>query len=207
MLVLFFFHLILIFMSKKFVLSDYGGNSLRDHFLIAMPGLRGSIFCDSVTYICDHSEQGAMGIILNQPLNINLDEVFGQLQLDYDESVANTPVLAGGPVNVQQGFVLHKNEGQWDSTLEITPEICLTASRDIVSALAQKRGPAGAQFALGYAGWSPGQLEEEISANSWLTLPADNSIIFEVPIHERRAAVASRLGIDLNLISGAAGHA
>jgi len=194
-------------MAKKFLLSHYSESSLRNYFLIAMPGLRGSIFSESVTYICDHSDQGAMGIVLNQPLNICLNEVFDQLALNYDKSAHQLPVLAGGPVNVQQGFVIHRNEGSWDSTLEITRDICLTASRDIVSAIADNRGPTGAQFALGYAGWSPGQLENEISANSWLTVPAEDKIIFEVPVHERRAAVAGQLGIDLNLISGTAGHA
>lgn len=194
-------------MGTKFYLDQIPDNSLRDHFLIAMPGLKDSIFSESITYICDHSEQGAMGIVLNQPLNICLNEVFDQLALNYDDSAFEKPVLSGGPVNSQQGFVLHRNEGIWDSTLHITDEICLTASRDIVSAIADNKGPAGAQFALGYAGWSPGQLEDEISMNSWLTIPAENGIIFDVPIHKRRAAVASQLGIDLNLISGIAGHA
>ncbi len=194
-------------MGQKILLSDYSENSLRGHFLIAMPGLKDSIFSDSITYICDHSEQGAMGIILNQPLNIKLDEVFDQLSLEYEPGAGETPVLSGGPVNSQQGFVLHKNEGKWDSTLQISDGVCLTASRDIVSAIAEKKGPAGAQFALGYAGWSPGQLDEEIAGNSWLSVPAESRIIFDVPIHKRREAVAEKLGIDLNLISGTAGHA
>ncbi len=194
-------------MGKKFVLSDYSEYSLRDHFLIAMPGLKDSIFSESVTYICDHSEHGAMGIVLNHPLEIHLDEVFDQLSLDYQANACHTPVLSGGPVNAQQGFVLHENEGQWDSTLQISPDVCLTASRDIVSAIAENKGPPGAQFALGYAGWSPGQLEDEITQNSWLAVPADKNIIFDVPIHERRQALADVLGVDLNLISSTVGHA
>ncbi len=194
-------------MGKKFVLEHYSENSLRNHFLIAMPGLRDSFFSDAVTYICDHSDQGAMGIVLNQPLNIHLDEVFDQLELNYDEVAGRSPVLSGGPVNAQQGFVLHMDEGKWASTMHVTTDICITASRDIVDALAHNEGPRGAQFALGYAGWEAGQLEEEISSNSWLTVPADPSIIFDVPVHERRMAVASQLGFDLNLISGVAGHA
>lgn len=194
-------------MGQKNLHNDYSENSLRGHFLIAMPGLKDSIFSDSITYICDHSEQGAMGIILNHPLDIKLDEVFDQLSLKYDPSTGDIPVLSGGPVNAQQGFVLHKNEGKWDSTLQICDGVCLTASRDIVSAIAENKGPAGAQFALGYAGWSPGQLEEEIAGNSWLSVPAENRIIFDVPIHKRREAVAEKLGIDLNLISGTVGHA
>ena len=194
-------------MGKKFVLSHYDTYSLRNHFLIAMPGLRDSIFSDTIAYICDHSDQGAMGIVLNQPLNIHLDEVFDQLALDYTPDAGHTPVLAGGPVNVQQGFVLHKDVGHWDSTMKISPDVCLTASRDIVGAIAENKGPPGAQFALGYAGWSAGQLEEEISGDSWLAVPAENSIIFDVPVSERRKAVAQALGIDLNLISSTVGHA
>lgn len=206
-LVLSVFGLILWLMANEEFSTTLPDLSLRDHFLIAMPGLKDPMFADSVTYICDHSDKGAMGIVLNQPLNIFLSEVFDQLSLEYGEKACETPVLAGGPVNIQQGFVLHRNEGQWDSTIEITEDICLTASRDIVSAIADNRGPSGAQFALGYAGWSPGQLEEEISANSWITVPAEQSIIFDVPVHERRDAVASSLGIDLNLILDTPGHA
>ena len=130
-------------------------SSLRDHFLIAMPGLRDSIFSDSVTYICDHSDQGAMGIVLNQPLDICLNEVFDQLSLNYGSSAFETPVLAGGPVSMQQGFVLHRNEGKWDSTLNITNSICLTASRDIVSALAEKSRPLGRAICAGLCRLEP----------------------------------------------------
>ncbi len=181
--------------------------SLRDHFLIAMPGLTDPIFSRSVTYICDHSDQGAMGIVINQPLELKLADVFDQLSIEYQSSLGNYPVLAGGPVNMQRGFVLHRDQGSWESTLRITPEICLTASRDIVSAIAQQQGPKHAQFALGYAGWSPGQLEDEINANSWLIVPADPSIIFDIPIKERWSVTAQHLGIDMNLISSEAGHA
>ncbi|SMF61067.1 putative transcriptional regulator [Alteromonadaceae bacterium Bs31] len=181
--------------------------SLRDHFLIAMPGLTDPIFSRSVTYICDHSDQGAMGIVINQPLELKLGDVFEQLSIEYQSKLGNYPVLAGGPVNMQRGFVLHRDEGSWESTLRITSEISLTASRDIVTAIAQQQGPKHAQFALGYAGWSPGQLEDEISANSWLIVPAETSIIFDTPIEQRWAVTAQHLGIDMNLISSDAGHA
>lgn len=181
--------------------------SLRDHFLIAMPGLTDPLFSRSVTYVCDHSEHGAMGIVINQPLNITLSEVFDQLELEDTAGLGNSPVLAGGPVNIQRGFVLHREKGQWESTMQITPEVNLTASRDIVVAIASNRGPKSAQFALGYAGWGAGQLEEEISANSWLTLPADTAIMFDVPVEERWLAASKHLGVDLNLISATAGHA
>lgn len=215
-------------MPKKFKLEDYPADtaasqpeaalnspdalasnsaSLRNHFLIAMPGLRDPIFFQSVTYICEHSAEGAMGIVINHPLDISLEEIFDKLELNYDGGLGHIPVLAGGPVSAQQGFVLHRNEGRWESSMAITSEICLTASRDIVDAIAANRGPSGAQFALGYAGWGAGQLESEISSNSWLTVPADEAILFDTPLHERRNAVASQLGIDMNLISGVAGHA
>lgn len=189
---------------QQHVLSD---QSLRDHFLIAMPGLTDSVFSHTVTYICDHSEYGAMGIVLNQPLNVQLSEVFDHLAIDHPAAASETPVLSGGPVNAQQGFVLHRNQGKWDSTMEITPDICLTASRDIVSAMAEGRAPEGSIFVLGYAGWSAGQLEQEISSNSWLTVPADQGIIFDTPAEERWAAATKAFGFDFNLISACAGHA
>ncbi|PCK09995.1 MAG: YqgE/AlgH family protein [Alteromonadaceae bacterium] len=184
------------------------GDNLSGHFLIAMPNLVDSIFSHSVTYICDHNEHGAMGIVINQTLEATYDDVFKQLSLDPAAQVnTDTPVLAGGPVNPQQGFVLHRNEGKWDSTLQVSEEICLTTSRDIVAALANDCAPAGAQFALGYAGWSAGQLEEELSANSWLTVPANSSIIFDTPVQERWNAASKHIGVDLNLICSQAGHA
>lgn len=192
-------------------MSDYVNpsppESLRDHFLIAMPGLTDPIFSRSVTYVCDHSEQGAMGIVINQPLDIKLGDVFAQLAIEHKDFLADRPVLAGGPVNMQRGFVLHRDTGSWESTLRITTEISLTASRDIVSAIALDQGPKSAIFALGYAGWSAGQLEGEIANNAWLVVPAETSIIFDTPVEERWNATARLLGIDLNLISSSAGHA
>ncbi len=188
-------------------ISDNKSNSLRDHFLIAMPSLTDSMFTHSVTYLCDHNEHGAMGIIINQPMEITLDEVFEQLSLDQTPESSRAPVLAGGPVNVQRGFVLHRHDSNWQSTLHVTDEISLTASKDIMDALSKGKGPDKAQFALGYAGWGPGQLEEEISENSWLTIPADTGTMFDIPVEERWAAASKRIGVDLNLISTTAGHA
>ncbi len=183
-------------------------DSLCDHFLIAMPGLQNSIFSRSVTYVCDHSEHGAMGIVLNHPLDLTLNDVFDQLNIENSNTDhIHASVLAGGPVNVQRGFVLHRDEGSWASTLHVTSEICLTASRDIVSALAEGKGPKSAQFALGYAGWSAGQLESEITENSWLVVPADTEIMFDTPVTERWASAAKQIGIDLDLISSTTGHA
>lgn len=181
--------------------------SLRNQFLIAMPGLEDSLFTQSVTYICDHNEHGAMGVIVNHPIGITLGDVFDQLGIETLSSMRDAPVLAGGPVNAQQGLVLHRDEGIWESTLRVNEEICLTASKDIVEAMAIATGPKSAQLALGYAGWSSGQLEEELSNNFWLTLPAESNILFDTPPEQRWGAAAKQLGIDLNLISTSIGHA
>lgn len=193
--------------SDKYTSGTEGFVSLRNHFLIAMPGLQDPIFSRSLTYICDHSEEGAMGIVVNQPMEITFGDIFAQLELIDHAQLGGKPVLSGGPVNTERGFVLHKDTGNWESTMHITPDVHLTASRDIVNAIAENNGPANALFALGYAGWSAGQLEEEIAANSWLTMPADSSIIFDVPVDERWAAAARQLGVDIHLMSATAGHA
>lgn len=181
--------------------------SLRDHFLIAMPGLNDSSFAHTVTYICEHSEQGAMGVVINLSTSMQLKEVFEQMALDDQSTVGEQAVMSGGPVQPERGFVLHSPDTKWQSTLEISSEISLTASRDIIEALAEGRGPQHALIALGYAGWGEGQLEAEVAANSWLTVPADKNIIFHTPLEHRWAAAAQALGIDVNLIASTAGHA
>lgn len=181
--------------------------SLKNQFLIAMPSLEDSLFTHSVTFICDHNEHGAMGVIINHPLSVTLGDVFDQLEIPTSPFVRDTPVLAGGPVNAQQGLVLHRDQGSWESTMRITSEICLTASKDIVEAMATDQGPKSAQLALGYAGWNSGQLEEELAQNCWLTMPADTGIIFDTPTEQRWHAAANQLGIDINLISSSVGHA
>ncbi|HSX51029.1 MAG TPA: YqgE/AlgH family protein [Cellvibrio sp.] len=181
--------------------------SLRDHFLIAMPGLNDSSFAHTVTYICEHSDKGAMGVVINAATPMLLKEIFTQMSLDDLSDQGDQIVMSGGPVQPERGFVLHSNEAKWQSTLEISPDISLTASRDIITALAEGRGPKQCLIALGYAGWGEGQLEAEIAANSWLTVPADKDIIFNTPFEERWALAAQALGIDVNLISSTAGHA
>lgn len=182
--------------------------SLRDHFLIAMPGMHDSSFAHTVTYICEHSEKGAMGIVVNNVTPLLLGDIFTQMQLGRGKSeVRKQPVVAGGPVQVERGFVLHARDAGWQATLHVSPQISLTASRDIIEALAEGRGPDEFLIALGYAGWGEGQLEAEIAANTWLTLPADSQILFNTPFEQRWTAAAQPLGIDLNLISSVAGHA
>ncbi|AQT61318.1 hypothetical protein CBP51_11735 [Cellvibrio mixtus] len=181
--------------------------SLRDHFLIAMPGLNDSSFAHTVTYICEHSEQGAMGVVINMATPMLLKEIFEQMALSDQSELGGQIVMSGGPVQPERGFVLHSPDTKWQSTLEISPEVSLTASRDIIAALAEGRGPKHSLIALGYAGWGEGQLEAEIAANSWLTVPADKDIIFNTPLEQRWTAAAQALGIDVNLIASTAGHA
>lgn len=181
--------------------------SLRDHFLIAMPGLNDSSFAHTVTYICEHSDKGAMGLVINTATPMQLREIFAQMELQDLADIGDQIVMSGGPVQQERGFVLHPHGSQWQSTLEVSPDISLTASRDIIAALAEGQGPREYLIALGYAGWGEGQLEAEIAANSWLTVPASRDIIFDTPFEQRWAAAAQVLGIDLNLISSNAGHA
>ena len=147
-------------MSDEIENTEPTTQSLRDHFLIAMPSLNDSYFSNTVTYICDHNEHGAMGVVINHFTDISMTEIFIQLKLDYSKYIEKSPVLMGGPVKQSQGLILHRNEGDWTSSLHITPEVTLTASKDILSALSQNEGPEGAQLILGYAGWSSGQLEQ-----------------------------------------------
>jgi len=181
---------------------------LRDHFLLAMPGIDSGIFSGSIAYICEHGEAGAMGIVLNQRLDLNLHEIFEHLEITTARSFKDEPVLAGGPVQVDHGFVLHPpGEEDWDATLRVTEDTHLTTSQDVLKAIATGAGPKAFVIALGYAGWSAGQLEEEIAGNSWLTLPANPQVLFDTPVERRVSAAASVLGIDMNLLSSEAGHA
>lgn len=184
------------------------GDCLRDHFLLAMPGLSEGIFSQSVTYICEHGESGAMGIVINQPLELSVEEIFEHLKIVPRSDFSQRPVMAGGPVQIDHGFVLHRRcPDNWEASLRVTEEITLTTSCDILRAIANDEGPAEHLIALGYAGWSAGQLEQELAQNSWLTMPANGDIIFETPPQQRLAEAAALLGIDMNLISAAAGHA
>lgn len=196
-------------MPRRFsVNTARSSDCLRDHFLLAMPGLTEGIFSQSITYICEHGESGAMGIVINQPLELSVAEIFEHLQITPAQDFADMPVMAGGPVQIDHGFVLHRKCAKsWDASLKVTEEITLTTSRDILRAIAADTGPKEHLIALGYAGWAAGQLEQELTENSWLTLPADSDIIFYTPPDQRLGAAAALLGIDMNLISGEAGHA
>jgi putative transcriptional regulator len=165
-------------------------------------------FYRTVTFICEHSEQGALGIVINRPLEMDLGEMFKQLSLEQtDPELASRPIFRGGPVQIDQGFVLHESTEEWETTATVADSIMVTTSRDILSAMARGNGPKRAMVALGYAGWGAGQLEAEISDNAWLSVPASPDIIFETPFEERWLRAAEILGIDLTTISSEAGHA
>ena len=184
------------------------GCSLSDHFLIAMPSLDGSVFAKSVTYICEHGQHGAMGLVINQPLNFTLLELLEHLKINVLGNFLPDLVMAGGPVGVEHGFVLHcETDKNWDTCVSIGKNIVLTTSSDILRSIAQSEGPEQYLLALGYAGWSPGQLEAEVAQNSWLTVPADTDIIFCTPHDERLSKAAAKIGVDMNLISIDPGHA
>ncbi len=183
-------------------------HSLTNNFLIAMPTMQDPNFDRTVTFICQHNEEGALGIVINRVVNLTVGEILDQMRIAYGEyRDAESQVHYGGPVQSERGFILHQNLGTWDSTLPVTGEIGLTTSRDILEALAINNGPDRYLLALGYAGWGSGQLENEIKQNAWLNGPADSEIIFETPIEQRWSAAASRLGVDLNTLSPEAGHA
>jgi len=182
--------------------------SLANHFLIAMPGLADPNFFHTVTYLCEHNEDGAMGIVINRPLDMRLGDVLAHIGLDASDPFApDLPVFQGGPVQAERGFIIHQPLGDWEATLPVTGDIGVTASQDILAAIAAGRGPRHTLIALGYAGWGPGQLEQEMADNAWLSGPADPRIIFDTPVERRWEAAAGLLGVDLNLLSGDAGHA
>lgn len=194
--------------AKSSLYTARSSDCLRDHFLLAMPRLTEGIFAHSVTYICEHGESGAMGIVINRPLDLTVAEIFEHLQISASGDFSDEPVMAGGPVQLDHGFVLHRNcEKAWEASLKITNEITLTTSRDILRAIASGEGPRDHLIALGYAGWAAGQLEQELAENSWLTLPGNSDVIFSTPADQRMGAAAALLGIDMNLISAQAGHA
>lgn len=183
-------------------------NYLSNHFLIAMPGLGDPNFYQSVTYICRHDGEGALGIVVNRPLDLTLADVFAQMSLEVsDQALAGQSVLAGGPVQPECGFVVHDRDAAFESSLEISSSLALTTSRDVLAAMAEGRGPNRALVALGYAGWGAGQLERELAENAWLSVPCESNILFATPFEDRWAAAARLLGVDIAQLSHPAGHA
>lgn len=182
--------------------------NLTNHFLIAMPGLSDPNFYHTVTYLCAHNDEGAMGIVINRPMGINLNEVLEQMDIPAAHpATGNLQVVEGGPVQRERGFVIHRPRGDWDAMLPVGDDVGVTTSRDVLAAMARGEGPEDFIIALGYAGWGAGQLERELSENAWLSGPADHRILFHLPFEQRWEAAAALLGVDLNLISNQAGHA
>lgn len=182
--------------------------NLTNNFIIAMPSLVDDNFNHTVTYICEHNENGSFGIVINRITDVTLDEVIHQMDIETSEPIAREMhIYHGGPVQQERGFVLHRPLGTWSSSLQINDHLALTTSRDILEAIAHDEGPEQSIIALGYAGWSPGQLEQELANNTWLNCPADEQIIFDIPAEKRWQSAADILGIDLQLLSNDAGHA
>lgn len=181
---------------------------LTNQFLVAMPTLADPNFHQSVTFICEHNAQGALGIIINRPSNLVLGDIFKQLSIDTSDPRINAlPVWQGGPVQVERGFVIHSPMGSWESTLKLGSDLGVTSSRDVLAAIARGAGPDKTFIALGYAGWGAGQLEAELAENAWLSTPTDPHILFDLPVDQRWQAAARKIGVDLTLLSGDAGHA
>ena len=181
---------------------------LTNQLLIAMPAMGDPNFSQTVALVCDHSSRGALGLILNKPLPMRMSEVFEQLDIKLLQGpMSERPVLRGGPMQTDRGFVVHRAGGEWDSTLKVSDVIHVTTSRDILAAMALGHGPAEAVVALGYAGWDGGQLEDEIRANAWLNAPVDAGIIFDVPFQSRWHAAGRLLGVELSRISPISGNA
>lgn len=184
--------------------ADY----LTNQLLIAMPGMADPNFSSTVTLICEHNDDGALGIVINRPTGLELGGLFRQLAVTgTDPAAASSPVMLGGPVGTEKGFVLHNSGYSYEHSIRISDDIQLTFSRDVLDAMAAGSGPEKTLVALGYAGWQPGQLEEEMRANSWLNVPASPNIVFDMPFAERWSAAAETLGIDISRMAPDAGHA
>lgn len=182
--------------------------NLTHHFLIAMPAMADPYFSKTLVYICEHNEQGAMGIVINRQIDMTLQMLFEQTGIPLAASEpARTAVHFGGPVQMDRGFVLHQPLGKWQSTLAVRDEIGLTTSKDILEAVGRGEGPHRILVSLGYSGWAAGQLEHELGQNAWLTVPASPDVIFDLPREERLAAAMKLLGVDFTHLSDDAGHA
>jgi putative transcriptional regulator len=182
--------------------------NLTHHFLIAMPNMVDPHFARTLTYVCEHNDQGALGVVVNRPIDMTMQALFERLSLTLRHSeLADAPVFFGGPVQTDRGFVLHAPAGNWQSTLRVREAIGLTTSKDVLEAVGRGEGPAKILVTLGYAGWSAGQLEHELSQNAWLTVEAQDAIIFDTPVEERLPAAMELLGIDFARLQDEAGHA
>src|SRR6478672_711296 len=176
--------------------------NLTHHFLIAMPAMTDPHFANSLTYVCEHNPEGALGIVVNKPIDMTLSALFEQIEIPLDDqALREAPVQFGGPVQLDRGFVLHRPVGNWQSTLAISECLGLTTSKDVLEAVGRGEGPKDMFVSLGYAGWSAGQLEQELAQNAWLTVEADPAVLFEIPAERRLPAAMRLLGIDFSRLS------
>jgi len=181
---------------------------LDQQVLIAMPGMVDSNFAGSVTLLCQHNDEGAIGITINRLSDYSLGEIFSQLHLDCDnETICNMQVLEGGPVAPDRGFVLHSPQEGYESSMAVGPDIMVTTSRDVLAAIAEGGGPEKYIIALGYAGWGGGQLEGELRENAWISVMADSDIVFDMPVPNRFDGALGRLGIEVDRLHSDIGHA
>src|SRR6478736_2155577 len=190
--------------------------NLTNQFLIAMPGMGDGTFAGTVIYLCEHTEKGALGLVINKPIDITLKSLFEKVELSLDrDDLAEVPVYFGGPVQTERGFVLHEpapagsgeGSGPYNSSLKIEGGLEMTTSKDVLEAISSGAGPKKVLVTLGYSGWAAGQLEDEISNNGWINVEAQPGIIFDTPVAERYDKALSLLGIDAGMLSSAAGHA
>ncbi len=183
-------------------------SDLSNCFLIAMPSLEDSNFGGSLVFVAEHNEKGALGLVINRPMDIDLSTLFRRLDLSLEsDEFGRSLVFHGGPVQTDRGFVLHQPVGHWGATVEVGDDIGLTSSRDVLEAVARGGGPERMLVMLGYAGWGPGQLEDEVARNAWLTVEADPSLIFDAPVDERLQRAFALLGVNPVYLAAAAGHA
>lgn len=189
-------------------MKDASPSNLKHHFLIAMPHMGDPNFAQTVTYLVDHNDQGAMGLVINRPSGLNLADVLEQLSPEKEPPALcqSLPIFTGGPVQTDRGFVLHPVGLNFQATLDLG-ELGLTTSQDVLFAIAAGTGPDKYLITLGYAGWEAGQLEAELADNAWLTCPADAGILFDMPYDQRLDAAAAHLGVNLSLLTSKAGHA
>ena len=181
--------------------------SYSNKFLVAMPGLEGEPFEKSVIYLCQHDENGAMGIVLTYPLHNNAEELYRQMNIELNQPLS-VPVHLGGPVQTDHGFILHQpTEQQWQSSVRLSSEVCLTTSTDILNAISEGQAPYNPIIALGYAGWDEGQLEQELKNNDWVVAGFDPHIMFETPTTRKWEQTLNSLGISPAQLSGFSGHA
>ncbi len=181
--------------------------SLKNQFLVAMPSLEDENFSHTVSLLCEHSDSGAIGLVINRPTDLKLSEMMDQMGLEHDGVDAGTIVYWGGPVQPERGFVIHRDPGGWESCMPLGQSLYITTSRDILRAIGKGEGPQQYFVVLGYAGWGAGQLESEILHNAWLNAPLDEQILFRTPARERWQAATKLLGVDVTQLAGDAGHA